>query len=68
MEPHTETKSERLQREITQFEAEIKRAEQAEAQARNDQHWAKKRLKLAKDELAEIQETPAETLNKITKP
>ncbi len=54
--PKEPTKTERLQREIAQFEADIKRAEQAEAQARNDQHWAKKRLKLAKDELSEIQE------------
>lgn len=53
----SETKSERLEREIVQIEAGIQAAQRAEEQAKNDQHWLKKRLKLAKEELSELKES-----------
>jgi chromosome segregation ATPase len=54
--PKEPTKSEALEREIATIEAELKRQEQIESMARNEQHWCKKRLKLAKDQLAELKE------------
>lgn len=48
------TRSERLKVEIENIEAEIQKAIDDENKARNAQHWAKKRLKVAKDELTEL--------------
>lgn len=52
----SETKTEALEREIKSIEDNIKRLEEAEAQARKDCHWQKKRLRLVKAELAELKE------------
>lgn len=52
--PVSETKSERLEREITELELELKESIEAEEMARKAQHWIKKRIKLANLELAEL--------------
>lgn len=65
--PYQETKSERLEREIAEFEKQLKFFEEVERSAKNDQHWLKKRLKLAKEELSELKESSVETARKIEK-
>lgn len=53
------TRSEKLNQEISSLHAEFKREEEAEALAKTRHHWIKKRLKLANDELIELNEKPA---------
>lgn len=48
------TRSEQLTAEIERLQEDFKREEEAEARARNNQHWIKKRIKVAKDELTEL--------------